>query len=117
MKDEEQQELGQDLLPGWSALVVMLTIFGALAVITLLTLLHGEDDHFGPEVGGRIAYGPADFPDAGSKTPVRRRKSERSRFRLHRFPTNTSSRARIVTPIWNPTPNAESSSICTTTSC
>jgi hypothetical protein len=64
LKDnEEQQELGQDLLPGWSALVVMLTIFGALAVITLMTLLHGGDDHIDPEAEGRIAYGPADFPE------------------------------------------------------
>jgi hypothetical protein len=63
MKDEEQQELGQDLLPGWSALVVMLTIFGALSLITLLTLLHGDEEHIGPETGGTVAYGPANFPD------------------------------------------------------
>jgi hypothetical protein len=63
MKDEDRQELGQDLLPGWSALVVMLTIFGALAVITLATLLHGSDDHADLESGGRVAYGPADFPE------------------------------------------------------
>ncbi|MDH3626659.1 MAG: hypothetical protein OEV00_07740 [Acidobacteriota bacterium] len=62
-EDEARQELGQDLLPGWSALVVMLTIFGALSVITVMTLLSGEDDAIDPEAHGRIAYGPADFPE------------------------------------------------------
>jgi hypothetical protein len=64
MKDnEERQELGQDLLPGWSALVVMLMIFGALSVITLLTLLGGGDSHIDPEAEGRITYRPTDFPE------------------------------------------------------
>jgi hypothetical protein len=64
MKDnEERQELGQDLLPGWSALVVMLMIFGALSVITLMTLLGGGDSHIDPEAEGRITYRPADFPE------------------------------------------------------
>jgi len=63
MKDnEERQELGQDLLPGWSALVVMLMIFGALSVITLMTLLGGGDSHIDPEAEGRITYRPTDFP-------------------------------------------------------
>jgi len=61
--NEEPQEKVQDLLPGWSALVVMLMIFGALAVITVMTLLHGGDDHISPELGGRVAYRPADFPE------------------------------------------------------
>ena len=43
--NDERQELGQDLLPGWSALVVMLMIFGVLSAITLMTLLHGDDSH------------------------------------------------------------------------
>jgi hypothetical protein len=64
MGEDEQQELGQDLLPGWSALVVMLTIFGSLAVITLMTLLHKDgEQHIDPEAGARAAYGPADFPE------------------------------------------------------
>jgi hypothetical protein len=62
-ESEERQEPGEDLLPGWSALVVMLMIFVALSVITLMTVLHGEDDHIDPEAGGRVAYAPADFPE------------------------------------------------------
>ncbi len=62
-ENEEQQELGQDLLPGWSALVVMLMIFGVLTVITLMTLLRGSDDHVDSTAEGRIAYGPEDFPE------------------------------------------------------
>jgi hypothetical protein len=62
-ENEERQEAGEDLLPGWSALVVMLMIFIALSAITLMTVLHGEDDHIDSEAGGRVAYGPADFPD------------------------------------------------------
>ena len=61
--NDERQELGQDLLPGWSALVVMLMIFGVLSAITLMTLLSGDDGHVDAEAGGRVAYGPADFPE------------------------------------------------------
>lgn len=62
-ENEEQQELGQDLLPGWSALVIMLMIFGLLAAITLITLLRGGDDYIDSNAGGRVAYGPEDFPE------------------------------------------------------
>ena len=62
-ENEEQQELGQDLLPGWSALVVMLMIFGLLTVITLMTLLRGGDDYIDSDTEGRVAYGPKDFPE------------------------------------------------------
>jgi len=62
-ENEEQQELGQDLLPGWSALVVMLMIFGLLTVITLMTLLRGSDDYVDSDTEGRVAYGPEDFPE------------------------------------------------------
>jgi hypothetical protein len=60
---EEQQELGQDLLPGWSALVVMLMFFVLLAAIPLMTLLGGGDDYIDSDAGGRVAYGPEDFPE------------------------------------------------------
>lgn len=62
-ENDEQQELGQDLLPGWSALVVMLMIFGLLTVITLMTLLRGGDDLVDSDSEGRVAYGPEDFPE------------------------------------------------------
>jgi hypothetical protein len=62
-ENEERQETGQDLLPGWSSLVVMLMIFGALALITMLNLLRGGDDHVDQTTHGRVAYSPEDFPE------------------------------------------------------
>lgn len=54
---------GQDLLPGWSALVVLLMIFAALAGITLLTILRGGEGHVATKSEGTVAYGPEDFPE------------------------------------------------------
>ncbi len=64
-ENEDRQETGQDLLPGWSSLVVMLMIFGVLTLITLMTILRGGDDRVDQTTHGRKAYGPEDFPEIG----------------------------------------------------
>lgn len=61
---------GTDLLPGWSSLVVMLMIFVALSLITLLTIVRGTAAHVTPETGGTQAFGPADFPEIAFDEPL-----------------------------------------------
>jgi hypothetical protein len=66
--NDDQQT--HDLLPGWSSLVVLLTIFAALTAITLASVLKGRDAHVGPESGGTAVYGPADFPEIDFDQPL-----------------------------------------------
>lgn len=64
---------GQDdlrLLPGWSSLVVLLTIFAALSAITVMSILKGGEAHVSPETGGTVAYAPEDFPEIGFDEPL-----------------------------------------------
>jgi len=67
-RDRDDQQL--ELLPGWSSLVVLLTIFVTLAAITLMAILRGGDQEVAPETGGTRAYGPADFPQIGFDEPL-----------------------------------------------
>ena len=50
--DREDQDQPLELLPGWSSLAVLLTIFAALSAITLLSILRGDEAHVTPETGG-----------------------------------------------------------------
>lgn len=58
------------LLPGWSSLVILLTLFAAISVVTLMALLGGDQADVTPETGGVRAYGPADFPEIDFDEPL-----------------------------------------------
>jgi hypothetical protein len=67
--DRPEREL--ELLPGWSSLVILLTIFAVVSVIALLAILRsGEAAHVTPDAGGTRAYGPADFPEIDFDEPL-----------------------------------------------
>jgi len=68
---KEPGENGREgLLPGWSSLVVLLAIFVSLAVITLMTVLRGDELRFTEEAGATQAFGPADFPEIDFNAPL-----------------------------------------------
>jgi hypothetical protein len=66
----ENQDDQENLLPGWSSLVVLLAIFISLAVITLMTVLRGHDTHATEELTATQAFGPADFPEIDFDEPL-----------------------------------------------
>jgi len=51
------------LLPGWSSLVILLSLFSLISVVALIAILRGDEAHVTPDSGGVRAYGPADFPE------------------------------------------------------
>ena len=53
----------QELLPGWSSLVMLLTLFALLSAITMMAILRGHDPDSTEQIGGKRVYGPADFPE------------------------------------------------------
>jgi hypothetical protein len=61
---------GSELLPGWSSLLILLTIFAALSVITLMATLRGHEAARVRETGGTQAFGPADFPELRFDEPL-----------------------------------------------
>jgi hypothetical protein len=67
---EPPDDAAPDLLPGWSSLVILLTIFVSLSGLTLMTILHGADAGETQELGGTRAYGPADFPEIEFDEPL-----------------------------------------------
>lgn len=58
------------LLPGWSSLVILLTLFAMISVGVMMAILHGEEPHVTPESGGIRAYGPTDFPEVDFDAPL-----------------------------------------------
>jgi len=58
------------LLPGWSSLVILLTLFGMISAGVLMALLRGEEPYVTPDTGGVRAYGPVDFPDIDFNAPL-----------------------------------------------
>jgi len=66
----EPQSLGDDFLPGWSSLVILLSIFAVLFAVALMSILRGGEAHVTPETGGTRAYGPADFPEIDFDQPL-----------------------------------------------
>lgn len=62
--DEDQ------LLPGWSSLVILLSLFGVISAVTLMVILGGDKPHVTPDTGGTRPYGPADFPEIDFDTPL-----------------------------------------------
>jgi hypothetical protein len=59
-----------DLLPGWSSLVILLTLFVIISVVALMAILRGDEAHVTPDSGGVKAYGPADFPEIDFDEPL-----------------------------------------------
>jgi hypothetical protein len=59
-----------DLLPGWSSLVILLTLFVVISVVALMAILRGDEAHVTPDAGGVKAYGPADFPEIDFDEPL-----------------------------------------------
>jgi hypothetical protein len=74
MSDGTQPPRGEngneDLLPGWSSLVILLTIFAVLSGVTLLSVLRGSSVEVAPETGGTREFGPADFTDVDFDEPL-----------------------------------------------
>jgi len=66
----ENADSQENLLPGWSSLVVLLAIFFSLAVITLMTVLRGQDTHATEDLTATRAFGPADFPEIEFDEPL-----------------------------------------------
>lgn len=62
-------EEGQ-LLPGWSSLVILLSLFAAISLVTLIVILGGDEAHVTPDAGGTRPYGPADFPEIDFNEPL-----------------------------------------------
>ncbi|MCP4899568.1 MAG: hypothetical protein GY906_21595, partial [bacterium] len=58
------------LLPGWSALVILLTVFGTVSVIILLVVLRGGSSLPDPEEGGRKAFSPSEFQNIDFDKPL-----------------------------------------------
>ena len=69
-QDGNDDRQARDLLPGWSSLVVLLTIFAALTAITLASILKSDEAHVSHEGGGTAVYGPADFPEVDFDEPL-----------------------------------------------
>ena len=51
------------LLPGSSSLALLLIVFLALSLLTLLTIMKGGAGQVADDAGGTQAFSPADFPD------------------------------------------------------
>lgn len=69
------QGAGEDdsslLLPGWSSLVILLSLFGIVSAVTLYAIMTGGTDvHLTQASGGRQAFRPADFPDMDFNEPL-----------------------------------------------
>lgn len=64
--DEDREQL----LPGWSSLVILLTLFGLISGVTLLVILRGDDTHVSSDAGGTRAYQPSDFPEIAFDEPL-----------------------------------------------
>jgi len=58
------------LLPGWSSLVILLTLFAVISVVALMAILRGEKAHVTPDSGGIRAYSPTDFPEIDFDEPL-----------------------------------------------
>jgi hypothetical protein len=58
------------LLPGWSSLVILLSLFGVISVVSLMAILRADDVHVTPDRGGVRAFGPADFPEIDFDAPL-----------------------------------------------
>lgn len=70
MPDVPQGPDAPQLLPGWSSLVILLTLFGVISAVSLLAILRGEEVHVTPDTGGVRPYGPADFPEIDFNAPL-----------------------------------------------
>jgi hypothetical protein len=66
----DSQGLGGDLFPGWSSLVIMLSIFGLLFVVAFFSVILGGSPHVASETGGVRAFGPEDFPEIRFDEPL-----------------------------------------------
>jgi len=58
------------LLPGWSSLVILLSLFAMISAGVLMAILRGDEAHVTPDAGGLRAYGPADFPEIDFDAPL-----------------------------------------------
>jgi hypothetical protein len=65
-----EPENAPELLPGWSSLVILLTLFAVISVVALVAILRGDEAHVTPDSGGVWAYGPADFPEIDFDEPL-----------------------------------------------
>jgi len=70
-KDSDAPAAAEEhFLPGWSSLVILLTLFGVISAVTLLVILGGDEAHVTPDAGGTRPYGPADFPEIDFDEPL-----------------------------------------------
>ena len=66
----DPDEVAAHLLPGWSSLVILLTLFAVISGVSLLVILRGDEAHVTPDSGGVHAFGPADFPEIDFDAPL-----------------------------------------------
>ena len=67
---ENEPPSREDLLPGWSSLVILLSIFGGLFLVAFLSILRGGEEHVTSEEGGRRAWSPAELTDVDFDEPL-----------------------------------------------
>jgi len=60
---ERPDKTDPQLLPGWSSLVILLSLFAVISGGVMVAILRGEEAHVTPDTGGVHAHGPADFPE------------------------------------------------------
>ena len=65
------QDPDSQLLPGWSSLVILLSLFGVVSAVALYAIMRPSPEiHVTPDSGGTRAYRPADFPDLEFSEPL-----------------------------------------------
>lgn len=69
-EDNPRPEDAPNLLPGWSSLIILLSLFGLISVVALFAILGAEEAHVTPDTGGLEAFGPADFPEIDFNVPL-----------------------------------------------
>lgn len=65
------QDPDSQLLPGWSSLVILLSLFGVVSAVVLYAIMRPNPEiHVTPDSGGTRAYRPADFPELEFSEPL-----------------------------------------------
>jgi hypothetical protein len=67
---ERPERTDPQLLPGWSSLVILLTLFAVISGGVMVAILRGEEAHVTPDAGGVRAHRPADFPEIDFHEPL-----------------------------------------------
>jgi hypothetical protein len=70
-KSTPPPDLEGQLLPGWSSLVILLSLFAVVSAVALYAIMRPSPElHVTQDSGGVRAYRPADFPDMDFNEPL-----------------------------------------------